>query len=104
VIDKEYRVVVRGALDAKKLKLLRHGLRLDGRQLKPAQVEVVEGQMLRFILREGRNRQIRRMCEAVDLGVADLQRVRVGAVVLGDLKEGKWRALTSAERAALLAH
>jgi 23S rRNA pseudouridine2604 synthase len=102
-LDKEYLVVVTGQIDDKKLALLRHGLKLDGRQLKPARVTVVGPQTLRFELREGRNRQIRRMCEAVDLDVADLFRIRIGPLELGDLPEGKWRALTTEERAALLA-
>jgi 23S rRNA pseudouridine2604 synthase len=97
-MDKEYLVTVAGALTRRKLALLRHGLALDGRQLKPAKVsEIGEGQ-LRFILREGRNRQIRRMCEAVALEVTDLFRIRIGPLALGDLPEGKWRPLSAAER------
>jgi 23S rRNA pseudouridine2604 synthase len=65
-------------------------------------VSVIGDAHLRFILREGRNRQIRRMCEAVGLGVLDLCRVRIGTLKLGDLPEGKWRALTAKERAALI--
>jgi len=75
---------------------------LDGRQLKPARVPQMEPQRLRFILREGRNRQIRRMCELVGLEVVDLYRIRIGPVKLGDLPEGKWRMLTADERAALI--
>jgi 23S rRNA pseudouridine2604 synthase len=101
-LEKEYLVRVAGALSDRKLALLRHGLALDGRQLKPARVSIVAPQLLRFILREGRNRQIRRMCEAVELDVTDLCRVRIGALALGDLPEGKWRALAPEERAALL--
>jgi 23S rRNA pseudouridine2604 synthase len=100
-VQKEYLVRVTGPLAQRKLKLLRHGLQLDGRQLKPARVDVVEGQLLRFVLTEGRNRQIRRMCELVDLAVVDLQRIRVGPVTLGDLPEGRWRPMSPAERAAL---
>lgn len=101
-LDKEYLVRVSGRIDEAKLDLLRHGLALDGRQLKPARVSVAGDQQLRFILNEGRYRQIRRMCEAVGLGVSDLQRVRIGPLELGDLPEGKWRALAAAERASLL--
>lgn len=100
-MEKEYRVRVTGRIDAQKLALLRHGLVIDGRALKEAQVDA-RADMLRFILREGMKRQIRRMCEAVDLGVRDLQRVRIGPLELGDLPEGRWRALTRDERAALL--
>ncbi|GAM96421.1 tRNA pseudouridine synthase A [alpha proteobacterium U9-1i] len=102
-LDKEYLVRVDGKLNDKKLTLLRHGLSLDGKALKPAKINVVEDQRLRFTLSEGRNRQIRRMCEAVDLGVTDLLRLRIGPLKLGDLHEGKWRALTPQERKALIA-
>ncbi|MEO8112776.1 MAG: pseudouridine synthase [Phenylobacterium sp.] len=101
-LEKEYLVKVAGQVGEKKLSRLRHGLHLDGRQLRPAKVSVVADQTLRFILREGRNRQIRRMCDLVDLAVVDLFRVRVGPLVLGDLPEGRWRPLTADERAGLL--
>lgn len=102
-LDKEYLVRVVGGVSESKLALLRHGLSIDGRLLKPAKVTAVEPQRLRFILNEGRNRQIRRMCEAVDLEVTDLLRLRIGPLKLGDLQEGKWRALASTERQALIA-
>ena len=101
-LDKEYLVRVAGDVTEKKLKILRHGLMLDGRQLKPAYVSRMETQRLKFILREGRNRQIRRMCEMVDLEVVDLIRVRIGPLKLDNLPEGKWRLLTPEERAALV--
>jgi 23S rRNA pseudouridine2604 synthase len=102
-LDKEYVVRVTGAVNDKKLALLRHGLSLDGRQLKPAKVAQIEPHVLRFVLLEGRNRQIRRMCEAVALEVTDLRRVRIGPLDLGALPEGKWRPLTSQERDAMIA-
>ena len=101
-LDKEYLVGVRGQITDRKLALLRHGLQLDGRQLKPAKVAVTEPYRLRFVLTEGRNRQIRRMCELVELEVVDLLRIRIGPLQLDDLPEGKWRALTSSERDALI--
>ena len=101
-LDKEYLVGVRGQINDRKLALLRHGLVLDGRKLRPAQIDVVEPWRIRFILNEGRKRQIRRMCELVELEVVDLLRVRIGPLWLGDLPEGKWRALTPAERDALV--
>lgn len=101
-LDKEYLVRVAGQITDKKLALLRHGLQLDSRQLKPAKISVVENQRIRFILTEGRNRQIRRMCELVDLEVTDLFRVRIGPLQLGQLPEGKWRALSGEERSALI--
>ncbi|WP_269713784.1 pseudouridine synthase [Caulobacter sp. NIBR2454] len=101
-LEKEYLVRVAGMIDARKLALLRWGLELDGRKLKQARVDVVEGQTLRFVLKEGRNRQIRRMCDLVELRVVDLLRVRVGDLTLGDLPEGRWRVLTAEERASLI--
>lgn len=101
-LDKEYLVAVRGQISERKLALLRHGLALDGKQLKPAKISLIEPQRIRFILNEGRKRQIRRMCELVELDVVDLLRIRIGPLQLGDLPEGKWRALTSAERDALV--
>ena len=101
-LDKEYLVTVRGPITERKLSLLRHGLELDDRQLKPARVTLVQGQTMRFILTEGRNRQIRRMCDLVELRVTDLHRIRIGPLTLGDLPEGRWRMLTPDERAALI--
>jgi 23S rRNA pseudouridine2604 synthase len=101
-LDKEYLVRVTGKLDDDKLALLRHGLELDGRKLKHAQVRQIGAQRLSFILREGRNRQIRRMCALVGLDVVDLYRVRIGPLELGDLPEGKWRTLSAGEREGLV--
>jgi 23S rRNA pseudouridine2604 synthase len=101
-LEKEYRVRVRGQVTGRKLDRLRHGLELDGRKLRPAEVDSIGDRRLRFVLTEGRNRQIRRMCELVDLEVVDLLRVRVGALTLGDLPEGRWRPLTVEERQALI--
>ena len=103
-LDKEYLVRVAGPITEGKIKQLRFGLRLDGRQLKRARVDPLGPQKLRFVLKEGRNRQIRRMCELVGLTVVDLLRVRIGPLKLDDLAEGRWRALTAEERTALLTH
>lgn len=101
-LDKEYLVAVSGQVTGRKLTLLRHGLTLDGRALKPAKVSQTQDGRLRFILTEGRNRQIRRMCQAVGLEVQDLLRVRIGPIALGPLAEGHWRVLTPAERQAMV--
>ena len=101
-LEKEYLVRVTGKITSEKIARLCHGLTMDGRQLKSAQVSVVQGQELRFILKEGRNRQIRRMCELVGMHVMDLVRVRIGTLRLGDLAEGKWRVLGDHERAMLI--
>ncbi|HRP96061.1 MAG TPA: rRNA pseudouridine synthase [Rhodocyclaceae bacterium] len=92
-IDKEYIVRVEGRLTADGLALLNHGLELDGRRLRPARVEWINDDQLRFVLREGRKRQIRRMCELVGLKVVGLKRTRIGRVRLGDLPLGQWRFL-----------
>ncbi|SPC12722.1 pseudouridine synthase [Cupriavidus oxalaticus] len=110
-VEKEYlvRVVWHGpqgavernvseAFPADQLELLRHGLSLDGVLLKPAKVSWQNEEQLRFVLREGRKRQIRRMCEQVGLEVVGLKRVRMGRVVLGDLPPGKWRFLGQFEK------
>ena len=102
-IEKEYlvRVVYKGAPDRlpdSDLALLCHGLELDGQVLKPAKVSWQNEDQLRFVLKEGKKRQIRRMCEAVGLDVVGLKRVRIGSVVLGKLPPGQWRYLRDDER------
>jgi len=99
---KEYRVLIEGVITDRKITMLRYGLMLDGRQLRPAKVHICGEQMLSFTLSEGRNRQIRRMCELVDLEVVDLMRIRIGTLTIGNLPEGHWRHLTEDERAALI--
>lgn len=96
-IEKEYLVRVEGSLPKEKLQLLRHGLELDGKKLKPAIVEWINEDQLRFILTEGKKRQVRRMCELVGLKVKGLKRVRIGKLRLGKLPEGKWRFLENGE-------
>lgn len=101
-LDKEYIVKVTGQITQGKIDRLCHGLELDGRRLRPAQVTRLGQRGLRFILNEGRNRQIRRMCDLVDLRVYDLYRTRIGPLELASLREGKWRTLSSKERTALI--
>ena len=96
-IEKEYHVRVEGTLDAEGLKLLNHGLSLDGEALRPAKVSWLNEDQLRFVLREGKKRQIRRMCELVGLKVVGLKRVRIGRVMLGNLPPGQWRYLGANE-------
>lgn len=93
VVDKEYLVRVEGRVTEQALRRLRHGMSLDGRPLKPAQVDHLHEQQLRIVLQEGRKRQIRRMCEQIGLQVTVLKRVRIGRVRLSDLPLGKWRYL-----------
>jgi 23S rRNA pseudouridine2604 synthase len=89
---------VQRAFPAAQLARLRHGLSLDGQPLKPAQVEWQNPEQLRFVLIEGKKRQIRRMCEQVGLKVVGLKRIRIGKVVLGSLPVGQWRYLAPNER------
>ncbi len=104
-VEKEYIVRVAGfdgrsgreALSEKGLALLNHGLALDGKPLLPAKVSWLNESELRFILQEGKKRQIRRMCEAVGLRVLRLKRVRIGNVRLGNLPYGRWRYLPDEE-------
>jgi 23S rRNA pseudouridine2604 synthase len=106
-IEKEYLVRVnvgnvtanvQAAFPADQLARLRHGLALDGEPLKPAQVDWQNPEQLRFVLTEGKKRQIRRMCELVGLKVIGLKRIRIGRVVLGGLPAGQWRYLVPHER------
>lgn len=97
-LEKEYLVRVNGDLSDAQMQLLRHGLHLDGKPLKPAKVEWINREQLRFALTEGRKRQIRRMCEAVGLKVLGLKRVRIGKLRLGNLPEGKWRFVRAEEK------
>lgn len=97
-VEKEYLVRVEGNLDDEGLKRLNHGLSLDGEKLKPAKVSWQNEDQLRFVLREGKKRQIRRMCEMVGLHVVGLKRVRIGSVNLGKLPVGQWRYLRNGER------
>ena len=101
-VDKEYLVRVsygalaenvQAAFPAAQLARLRHGLALDGQPLRPALVDWQNPEQLRFVLREGKKRQIRRMCELVGLTVTGLKRVRIGRVRLGQLPAGQWRYL-----------
>jgi 23S rRNA pseudouridine2604 synthase len=97
-IDKEYIVKVTGDITPEKIALLRHGLVLDDRQLRPAKIDLIGLGKLRFTLREGRKRQIRRMCDLVNLKVRELERVRIGKIYLGVLPVGQWRYLAPEEQ------
>ena len=101
-VDKEYLVRVsfgdvaanvQATFPPAQLARLRHGLSLDGQALKPAQVDWQNPEQLRFVLHEGKKRQIRRMCEQVGLHVTGLKRIRIGRVQLGQLPVGQWRYL-----------
>ncbi len=96
-VEKEYLVRVEGELSDDDMQRLNHGLSLDGERLKAAKVSWQNEDQLRFVLREGKKRQIRRMCEMVGLHVVGLKRVRIGSVNLGKLPAGQWRYLRQNE-------
>ena len=97
-IEKEYLVRVTGTLSDRGMRMLNHGLSLDDVPLRPAKVSWANEDQLRFVLREGKKRQIRRMCELVGLEVVGLKRVRIGQISLSDLPVGQWRYLGEKER------
>lgn len=100
-VPKTYRVTVRPGITSEQVDMLSTGIDLDGRMTAPAEVRILSKEedraVLEIVLYEGRNRQIRRMCEAVSLEVARLRRIAVGSVKLGMLQTGEWRDLTPAE-------
>ncbi len=107
-VYKFYRVTVRPSIDEEQLIKLETGIELDGKKTAPAIVHVLEKQdgrvVLEMILHEGKNREIRRMCEAVGLEVARLRRTQIGGVKMGMLRQGAWRDLTEQEVKKLLAN
>lgn len=92
-VEKEYIVRFASEVPDIAIKQLRYGLMLDGKRLKRAGVKRSGDKALSIILREGKKRQIRRMCEQLDLNVTSLKRVRIGQIQLGDLPLGKWRVI-----------
>ncbi|MEC8313489.1 MAG: pseudouridine synthase [Verrucomicrobiota bacterium] len=96
-IEKEYLVRINGTINKNGLKMLNYGLSIDGKKLKKASVTWLNKNQLKFILKEGKKRQIRRMCEMVGLKVIGLKRVRIGKIMLEDLPIGKWRYLSNNE-------
>lgn len=104
-ISKTYRVTVRPDINDEQLVQLSEGVEIDGKKTLPATVIVKEKQQGRVVLlitiKEGRNRQIRKMCESVGLEVARLRRISIGPLKLGMLKPGTWRELTAEELRAI---
>ena len=105
-IDKEYVVRVRGRVSSEEVSRFEEGLLLDRRKTRPARCEILERgagtTLLRVVLREGRNRQIRRMFELLGHSVESLHRIRVGPIRLSDLPPGRTRSLTYSERSAAM--
>ncbi|MDD6276695.1 MAG: pseudouridine synthase [Clostridia bacterium] len=100
-VPKTYRVTVRPDISDEQLDAIKTGMMIDGRKTAPADAHIIEKQenrvVLEIVLYEGRNRQIRRMCEELNLDVARLKRTAVGSVKLGMLPQGKWRELSEDE-------
>lgn len=100
-VAKTYRVTVREEVSQEKIQQLSEGIEIDGRMTAPAQVHIIlkepERTVLEFIIEEGRNRQIRKMCEALELTVIRLKRTKIGSIKLGMLPQGKWRYLNDDE-------
>lgn len=100
-VPKTYRVTVRPSITEEQITALTTGVEIDGRMTLPSEVRVISKQegrvVLEIIIYEGRNRQIRKMCEALGLEVARLKRTQIGSVKLGMLKQGDWRNLTEEE-------
>ena len=99
-VEKEYHVWVKGSIK-RALPIIRGPLKMDGQLLAPAKIDVLSDDgaqgVLRFIIHQGKKRQVRRMCAAGSLKVTKLKRVREGELLLGDLPAGKWRPLTAEE-------
>ncbi|MBO4733473.1 MAG: rRNA pseudouridine synthase [Clostridia bacterium] len=105
-VNKIYAVTVRGAVEDESIEQMSNGVVIDGIKTKPCDIFVTERKsdrtFLRFIISEGRNRQIRKMCEAVGLEVIRLKRIEIAGVKLGGLKVGDWRELNEREMTRLI--
>jgi 23S rRNA pseudouridine2605 synthase len=100
-IPKTYIAEIKGEPTEKELQKFRDGIKIDGRKTAPAEIDILRGKSkntrVRITIREGRNRQVRKMCDAIGHSVISLKRVSVGDVRLGDLAAGRWRYLTEGE-------
>ena len=100
-VDKTYIAKLYGTPDDMDLQKFRRGVVIDGKQTKPAKMQILEKgerqSTVEIIIHEGRNRQVRKMCEAIKHPVAQLKRVATGDLTMGDLPKGKYRHLTQKE-------
>lgn len=100
-VEKKYRVTVKPKVTEDQLIKMSSGMEIDGYKTEPAKITVIKTEpervVLEIVLKEGRNRQIRKMCEKVNLEVARLKRISIGQLKLGMLQPGKWRDLTAEE-------
>lgn len=95
--EKEYEALLSDAIPASALAKLEQGVMLSGEKTQPVHVALLQPNRIRLILKEGRNRQVRRICQKVGYPVCELKRIRIKKLMLGDLPLGQWRPLTSAE-------
>jgi pseudouridine synthase len=95
--DEEYILVVEGQITSETISQLAQGVVLANKKTAPCRIEHMEKNVFRIILHDGHNRQIRKMCEKVGLQLRDIKRVRIGSVLLQNLKEGEWRVLGDQE-------
>ncbi len=99
--EKVYQAWLHGIISEEKMQQFREGLQVDDYVTLPADIRMIEKQkdrcLVEIVLREGRNRQVRKMCESLGYPVSLLKRVAIGQLTLGDLKPGQWRVLTSVE-------
>jgi 23S rRNA pseudouridine2605 synthase len=106
-VEKRYRVTVRPPVSDLQLQTMREGVLIDGRKTRPCEINTILEEdnrvVLEFVLHEGRNRQIRKMCEAVNLNLIRLKRFAIGNLKLGMLPQGKWRLLNDREVRDLIA-
>ena len=104
-VSKTYRVTVRPSVSDEQLTQLSSGVEIDGRKTAPAVIHVLDKEpgrvVLQITIHEGRNRQVRRMCEAAGMTVTRLKRIKEGNLSLGELPLGKWRYLTEDELAQM---
>lgn len=107
-VEKTYTVTIRGIVTEEEVQALRDGVELDGVKTKPAKVKILktdkenDKSRLEIVIHEGRNRQVRRMCEAVGRKVLALHRSKIGKIDVKDLKIGTWRYLTDMEVKSLI--
>jgi 23S rRNA pseudouridine2605 synthase len=100
-IDKTYRALVAGKIEQKDIDTFRNGIIIDGYKTSPAKLEKLDyrngSSLVNITIHEGRNRQVRKMCHAINHRVIKLKRISIGSLKLGELKTGEWRYLTEAE-------
>ena len=96
-VKKTYVAKVSGLATEQSLKAFREGIYMEGKKTAPCEIEMISDSTAKIVLHEGRNRQVRKMCESIGLEVQSLKRISIGELQLGELKVGEWRYLTRDE-------